>query len=145
MSSYEDDDLQKSLKYLYDDLLDAENNREKDPSGFKNKIQVLYVNLQDLENRICIAFELGDFGVLDNFEFEYLRLGDSGVDQILKTQIKLLAVEIGLELDQNNTIPKTNSGDQIETTHRHKWTRGEKIAVVGVIATILGVVVALLV
>jgi len=67
------------------------------------------------------------------------------MDQMIKSQIKLLAVEIGLELDQNNTIPKTNSGNQIETTHKHKWTRGEKIAIVGVIATIMGVVIAFLV
>ncbi len=134
MSSYEEDDLRKSLKYLYDDLLDAENKREKDPSGFKNKLQVIYENLQYQEDKICAVFSLGDFGVLSDFEPEYLRLGDSGVGQIIKSQIKLLAVEINLELDSSN-----------EVTPKHQWTRGEKIGLAGVLVAVLGIVVVFLV
>ncbi len=68
---------------------------------------------------------------------------DYGLDQMIKSEIKLLAVEIDLDLDQHNTIPKTNSSNQIETIHKHKWTRGEKIAIMGVCVAILGIAVAI--
>lgn len=136
MSSYAEDDLRKNLKHLYDDLLDAETTREKDPSGYKNKLQVIYENLQYQEERICAVFGLGDFGVLRDYEPEYLRLGDSGVYQTIKSQIKALAVEIELDLEQEYT---DNSN---EITHKHKWTRGEKIGLVSVIVAVIGIAIA---
>ena len=108
MSSIEED-FRKSLKYIYDDLLEAENKQEKDPSGFKNRLQVIHENLQDQEMKICAHFGLGDFGVLPDFEPEYLRRGDAGMDQMIKSQIKLLAVEVGLDLEQGNTTTDTSS------------------------------------
>ena len=108
MSSIEED-FRKSLKYIYDDLLEAENKQEKDPSGFKNRLQVIHETLQDQEMRICAHFGLGDFGVLSDFEPEYLRRGDAGMDQMIKSQIKLLAVEIGVDLEQNTTITEIQS------------------------------------
>jgi hypothetical protein len=105
MSTIEDD-LRKSLKYIYDDLIDAESNQEKEPFGFKNRLQVIYETLQDQEMRICAVFGLGDFGVLPDFESEYLKRGESGMSQMIKSQIKLLAVEIGLDLG-SNTISET--------------------------------------
>ena len=75
------------------------------------------MKLQDQEIRICTHFGLGDFGVLPDFEPEYLKRGDAGMDQMIKSQIKLLAVEIDLDLEQGNTTIDTSSrvmGDVIE-------------------------------
>jgi len=93
--------LRKSLKMLYDDLLDAENGPDRQTFGFKNRLKVLYEDLQELESKICAEFGLGYFGVLNDFEGEHYRRGDSGLDQLLKSQIKRLAIEIDANLDLN--------------------------------------------
>jgi len=139
-----EEDLRKSLKHLYDDLLDAENKQEKDPSGFKNRIKVIHETLQDQEMKICGLLGLGDFGTLRDFDYEYLSRGDSGMDQIIKTQIKLLAVEIGLDLEKDS--PTENSNDNsVEAVSKHKWTRNEKIGIGSLIVAILAIVIGILI
>ncbi len=98
------EDYRKSLKVLYDDLTDAENKQEKEQFGFENRLKVIHENLQDLEDKICSVFGLGDFGVLGDFEPNHNKLGDFGMHQMLKTQIKILAIEMGVNLDQDDEI-----------------------------------------
>ena len=106
-----ENDLRKSLKMLYGDLLDAENGPDRQTFGFKNRLKVLYEDLQELESKICAEFGLGDFGVLDDFKGEYYRRGDSGLDQLLKSQIKRLAIETDTNLEGKQTVSKNNSDD----------------------------------
>lgn len=139
-------DLQKSLKSIYGDLLDAENGPDRDTFGFKHRLEVIHEDLQDVEMRICSEFGLGDFGVLPDFESTYYRRGDSGMDQMLKSQIKRLAIEIDLNLEQNNTtIETTPHDDSVQTVTKHKWTRQEKIGLSSLGVAILGIVLFLLV
>jgi len=63
---------------------------------------------------------------------------------VLKSQIKSLAVEIGLDLEQEYTVDKTNDSS-LEKHPKHKWMRGEKIGLVGVIVAIVSVVVGFLI
>ena len=94
-------DLRKSLKSIFEDLIEAENGPDRNTYGFKNRLQVIYEDFQDLELRICAEFGLGDFGVLSDFESTHYRREDSGMDQMLKSQIKKLAIEIDLDLTQS--------------------------------------------
>lgn len=136
-------DLRKSLKSLYDDLRDAENGPDRNTFGFKQRLKVIHENLQDLEPRLYAEFpHLGDFSVIGDFEPAYYRLGDSGMDQLLKSKIKRLAIEIDANLEQDHTTTETttplqtktskkeNDGNPIETLVKHNWTRGEKIGIV---------------
>jgi hypothetical protein len=137
-----EEDLKKYLKHAYDDLLEVETQKEKDPSGFKNRLQVIYETVLDLEWKIDALVGLGEFGALPEFEPEYSKRGEAGMDQLLKSQIKALAVEIGLDLYQENSTGKSNSS---EAPLKHKWTRDQKIAIIGIVVTIFGIVIALLV
>jgi len=103
-----EEDLRKSLKSCYDDLIDSENKQEKEPFGFKPRLKVIHENFQDLEDRICAVFGMGDWGVIGDFEPYHYKLGDSGMDQMLKTQIKRLAIEIDVNLEKENTITDNN-------------------------------------
>ena len=73
MSSYAEDDLRKNLKFLYDNLPDAEKNEKTIPLVSKINYKWFMGNLQYQEERIGIVFGLGDFG-LGDFEPEYLCL-----------------------------------------------------------------------
>ncbi len=115
------EELQKSLNHLYDDLLDAENKQEKEPFGFQNRLKVIHEELSGLLYKIDAVIGLGEFGALRDFESEYPRLGDSGMDQQLKSYIKQLAVEAGLELDQEKTITEIH-GNSVEKVPKNKWT-----------------------
>jgi len=151
-------DLRKSLKSLYDDLCDAENGPDRNTFGFKHRLKVIHENLEDMIPRLLVEFpHLGEFSSLGDFEPAYYRIGDSGMDQALKSQIKLLAIEIGSDLEQDHTTTETttplhtktskkeNDGNPIETLVKHNWTRGEKIGIVGLGVTILGIVLFYLV
>ena len=103
-------ELQKSLKHLYYDLLDAETKQEKEPFGFQNRLKVIHEELDGLVYKIDAVIGLGEFGALRDFESEYNRLGESGMDQQLKSYIKQLAVEIELDLDTSSfSIPLDSS------------------------------------
>ena len=101
--------FQKKLKGFYDDLIDAEIKRDKEPFGFESRLKVIYENIQDLEMQICEELGLGDFEVLLDFESGIRSRGESGIDQMLKSQIKLLAVEIDLDLDKTNSVTEIAS------------------------------------
>ena len=140
-----EEDLRKSLKALYDDLCDAENKQEKEPFGFKNRLKVIHENLEDLGWKLATEFtHLGEFGALRDFESGYYQLGDSGMDQELKSHIKLLAAQIDLDLEQSTHTTKPNDTSLKKHT-KHKWTRGEKLALAGIIVLILSTVVGFLI
>ena len=137
-------DLRKSLKSLYDDLCDAENGPDRNTFGFKHRLKVIHENIQDLEPRLLAEFpHLGDFSALGDFEPAYYHKGDSGMDQLLKSQIKRLAIEINANLEQDHTTKKTTNGNPVKTVSKHKWTRQEKIGIASLGVAILGIVLAI--
>ena len=130
-------DLRKSLKSLYDDLRDAENGPDRKTYGFKHRLEVIHENLQDLEPRLLSEFpHLGDFSTIGNFEPAYHHKGDSGMAQLLKSQIKLLAIEIDANLEEDH--------NPIEPLVKHTWTRDQKIGIAGLGVAILGIVLYLI-
>ncbi len=147
-------DLRKSLKSLYDDLLDAEKGKDKEPFGFKHRLEVIHENLEEMIPRLLAEFpHLGEFSAFGDFVQEYYRRGESGMDQLLKSEIKKLAIEIGADLEQDYTTKETtltktskkeNDDNSIETVPKHHWTRGEKIVVsgLGVAAIIITILVS---
>jgi len=137
-------DLRKSLKSLYDDLCDAENGPDRNTFGFKHRLEVIHENLEEMMPRLLVEFpHLGEFGAFGDFEPEHYRRGDSGMDQLLKSEIKKLAIEIDADLEQDYTTTETSThGNPVETVTKHHWTRGEKIivselSVAAIIITIL--------
>ena len=139
-----EEDLRKSLKSLYDDLCDAENKQEKESTGFKHRLKIIHEHLEDLEWKINAIFGLGEFGAIGEFNSNYHKLGDAGMDQMLKTQIKLLAIEIDVNLEQDQTTTEiTPQNNLVETISKHKLSKGEKIGLVSAIVAILGVLVTL--
>jgi len=111
MSDYEND-LRKSLKFIYDDLREAENGSDRNTFGFKHRLQVIYEDLQDTEMRICNEFDLGDFGVLPDFESTLSNRGESGMAQMLKSHIKRLAIETNTNLEGEQILPNNNQGNE---------------------------------
>jgi len=146
MSDRYEEDLRKSLKSLYDDLVEAENGPDRNTFGFKNRLKVIHENLEEMMPRLVGVFpHLGEFGMFGDFEKEYYHRGDSGMDQLLKSTIKQLAIEIGAGLEQNHTTKPTLHDNPVETITKHKWTRQEKIGIVGLGVAILGIVIVFLV
>ena len=142
-----EDDLRKSLKSLYDDLLDSEKGKDKEPFGFKHRLEVIHENLEEMIPRLLVEFpHLGEFAGFGHFEQEYSRRGESGMDQLLKSEIKKLAIEIGADLEQDYKITETAPhGNPIETVTKHKWTRQEKIGIASLGVAILRIVLFYLV
>ena len=140
-----EEDLRKALKSLYDDLIEAENGPDRNTFGFKNRLKVIHENLEEMMPRLVGEFShLGEFGMFGDFEQEYYHRGDSGMDQLLKSTIKQLAIEIGADLEQGNTTETTSPGNPIETVTKHHWTRGKKIGVSGGLA-IAAIIITILV
>ncbi len=135
-------DLRKALKALYDDLREAENGPDSNTFGFKQRLKVIHENLEEMIPRLLAEYpHLGEFGGFGDFEPEYYRRGDSGMDQMLKSEIKKLAIEIDADLEQDYTNTKTAPhGNPIETVTKHKWTRQEKIGIASLGVAILGIV-----
>jgi len=99
MSSREDD-LRKSLKSLYDDLVEAENGPDRNTFGFAHRLKVIHENLEDMMPRLLAEFpHLGEFSTFGDFEQEHYSRGDSGMDQLLKSTIKKLAIETDTDLE----------------------------------------------
>ena len=140
-------DLRKALKSLYDDLRDAENGPDRQTFGFKQRLKVIHENLEEMMPRLLAEFShLGEFGAFGDFEPEYYRRGDSGMDQLLKSEIKKLAIEIDADLEQDYTTTETSThGNPVETIIKHHWTRGEKIGMASLGVAILSIVVVFLV
>lgn len=93
-------DLRKALKSLYDDLLEAENGPDRNTFGFKHRLKVIHENLEEMMPRLLAEFpHLGEFSTFGDFEQEHSRRGDSGTDQLLKSEIKKLAIETDTDLE----------------------------------------------
>ena len=108
MSEIAKRDLRKTLQSLYDDLCDAENGPDRHTHGFKHRLKVIHENLEEMIPRLLAEFpHLGEFGEFGDFEQEYYHRGDSGMDQLLKSEIKKLAIEIGADLEQDHKITET--------------------------------------
>jgi len=150
LSEIDKRDLRKALKALYDDLREAENGPDRNTFGFIQRLKVIHENLEEMIPRLLAVYpHLGEFGSFGDFETEYSRRGDSGIHQLLKSEIKKLAIEIEVDLEQDyttteailtKTSKKENDDNPIETVIKHHWTRQEKIAITGVGVAILGVV-----
>lgn len=147
MSEIAKKDLRKALKALYDDLREAENGPDSNTFGFKQRLKVIHENLEEMMPRLLAVYpHLGEFGAFGGFEPEYYRRGDSGMDQLLKSEIKKLAIEIDADLEQDYTTTETAPhGNPIETVTKHKWTRQEKIGIASLGVAILGIVLFYLV
>lgn len=95
-------DLRKALKSLYDDLLEAENGPDRNTFGFQHRLKVIHENLEEMIPRLLAEFpHLGELSAFGDFEQEYDRRGDSGMDQLLKSEIKKLAIETDTDLEQD--------------------------------------------
>jgi len=147
MSEIAKRDLRKALKALYDDLREAENGPDRNTFGFIHRLKVIHENLEEMIPRLLAVYpHLGEFGSFGDFETEYSRRGDSGMDQMLKSEIKKLAIEIDADLEPYSTTKETiRHGNPIKTLFKHNWTRGEKIGIIGIGFTILGIVLIFLV
>ncbi len=103
--------LRKSLKSIYDDLRDAENGPDRQTFGFKHRLEVIHKTLAELEPMIASEFtELGELEILGDFASTYYHTGDSGMAQLLKSRIKIIAIDIDANLEANHftqeLIPK---------------------------------------
>ena len=144
-------DLRKALKALYDDLLEAENGSDRNTFGFIQRLKVIHENLEEMIPRLLAIFpHLGEFSAFGDFDTEYSRRGDSGIHQLLKSEIKKLAIEIDLDLEQDytttettqtKTLKKENDDNPIETIIKHHWTRQEKIGLASLGVGVSGVVI----
>lgn len=151
MSDIHEKDLRKALKALYDDLCEAENGPDRNTFGFKQRLKVIHENLEEMMPRLLAIFpHLGEFSSFGDFETEYSHRGDPGMDQLLKSEIKKLAVEIDADLEQDYTTTETtlaktskkeNDGNTIETIIKHRWTRQEKIGLASLGVGISSVVI----
>ena len=123
-------ELRKSLKSLYDDLCDAENGPDRNTFGFKYRLKVIHENLEEIIPRLLAEFpHLGEFGAFRDFEQEYYHRGDSGMDQLLKSEIKKLAIEIGADLEQGHTTT--------ETPPRNPHKKRDYTIVISIIAAVI--------
>lgn len=119
-------------------MLDAENGPDRNNFGFKHRLQVIHEDLQEVEMRICAEFGLGDFGVLPDFEPTHYRRGDSGMDQMLKSQIKRLAIEIELNLEQGNITSEPTPDAKIKKNQTSsKITLKKILEILGIAAAII--------
>lgn len=110
--SHDEEIIQKSLKALLDDLVDAENGPDRDTFGFKHRLKEIYDSLAELELMIhAVHPELGEFSGLGSgsFESDHYTRGDSGMAQLLKSTIKsyMIRTEGNFEKEENS---KTTDG-----------------------------------
>ncbi len=149
MSDIHERDLRKALKALYDDLREADNGPDRNTFGYVQRLKVIHENLEEMIPRLLAIFpHLGEFGSFGDFETEYSRRGESGIHQLLKSEIKKLAIEIEADLEQDyttettqtKTSKKENDGNPIETIIKHHWTRQEKIGLASLGVGISGVI-----
>lgn len=105
--------LQKSLKMIYDDLRDAETGPDSNNFGFKNRLQIIYEDLAELEPKLVSEFpELKELGTLEDFNSVHYYKGDSGIAQLLKSKIKKISIEVNLDLEGKNNDQNTIQNNQ---------------------------------
>ena len=126
MSDIHERNLRKALKALYDDLLEAEGGPDRNTFGFKQRLKVIHENLEEMMPRLLAIFpHLGEFSSFGDFETEYYHRGDPGMDQLLKSEIKKLAVEIDADLIIDDTLI------DIKTTKNLKFERDHYDQLIG--------------
>ncbi len=101
--------VRRLLKSIYDDLMDAENGADRNTFGFTHRLKVIHESLTQLIPRLLTTFPQLVVK-LEDFESTHHHKGDSGMAQLLKSQIKKLAIETDTDLEfthveySNNTI-----------------------------------------
>ncbi len=121
MSDIHERNLRKALKALYDDLIEIENGPDRNTFGFKHRLKVIHENLEEMMPRLLAIFpHLGEFSAFGDFETEYSRRGDSGIHQLLKSEIKKLAIEIDADLEQDYTITESTLTRTSKKDHNNK-------------------------
>ncbi len=95
--------IQKTIKSLYDDLIQSENGPDSNTFGFKHRLKEIYESLNELESRIVIVFpEMGELEVLESFDSFHYSRGDSGVAQFLKSRIKSIEIRTETSIEEDS-------------------------------------------
>lgn len=106
--------IRRLLKSIYDDVIDAENGADRNTFGFTHRLKVIHESLTQLIPRLLITFPQLSVVKLEDFDSTHYHKGDSGMAQLLKSQIKKLAIETDTNLESghiehSNNIIENNS------------------------------------